>query len=286
MNFRDIRKIVIQAMFSDDVLTDRLVLKGGNALEIALGISSRGSIDVDFSIPGVFEDTEDVRERLFGALRDRFDATGVVVFDEEFQEIPPGLEADQTPWWGGYRATFKLLPRHRFDLVRSRLAKAQIEALPIAPNQERTFTIDISKHEFCGGKQARDLGGFTIYLYSPAMLALEKLRAICQQMPEYTVLRNKRPRGRDFYDIHAIVRKLSVDLSLPENHTLCRAIFDAKHVPMKLLANIATAPVRDFHRLDWEQVKSAVVGELPAEFDFYVDFVITEVAKLESLWKE
>jgi hypothetical protein len=34
MDFREIRRVVITAVFSDDVLFDKLVLKGGNALNI------------------------------------------------------------------------------------------------------------------------------------------------------------------------------------------------------------------------------------------------------------
>jgi hypothetical protein len=286
MDFKEIRKIVIQAVFSDEELTDKLVLKGGNALEIALGIISRGSIDLDFSMQGDFEDSKDVESRLFRALEDRFDAHGLVVFDQEFEAIPPDLTHDATPWWGGYRAKFKLLPRKRYEELSERLAKAQIEALPIAPNQERTFSIDISKHEFCSEKEARELDGFTIWLYTPAMLAIEKIRAVCQQMPEYQVLQNKRARGRDFYDIHAIVSKLSVDLSSPENLSLTRAIFEAKRVPLSLLSRIGDSSVREFHRMDWERVRAAVVGEVPAPFDSYFDFVAREAAKLKALWDE
>jgi hypothetical protein len=35
MDLDQIRRLVIISIFSDDVLVDRLVLKGGNALEIA-----------------------------------------------------------------------------------------------------------------------------------------------------------------------------------------------------------------------------------------------------------
>ena len=286
MDFKKIRKIVIQAVFSDEELTEKLVLKGGNALEIALGIITRGSIDLDFSMQDDFEDVEDVKSRLFRALEDRFDAHGLMVFDQKFEAIPPDPTQDATPWWGGYRARFKLLSLKRYEELRARPAKAQIEALPIAPNQERVFSIDISKHEFCGEKEARELDGFTIWLYTPAMLAIEKVRAVCQQMPEYQVLQNKRARGRDFYDIHAIISKLSVDLTSPENLALCRAIFEAKHVPLSLLSRIGDSSVREFHRLDWERVKASVVGEVPAAFDFYFDFVTREVSKLKALWEE
>lgn len=286
MNFTEIRKIVIQAVFSDEELTERLVLKGGNALEIALGIISRGSIDLDFSMQDDFGDSVDeVTARLFAALEDRFDAHGLVVFDKVFEVIPPDIVSDATPWWGGYRAEFKLLDRKRHDELRNNLAKAQIEALPVSPNQEKVFRIDISKHEFCREKQEGQLDGFTIWLYTPAMLAIEKIRAVCQQMPEYEPLRNKRARGRDFYDIHAIVSKLDVDLTAPENRVLFEEIFAAKRVPLALLSRVGDSSVREFHRPDWERVKASVVGELPAGFDFYFDFVAKEVAKLEAFWE-
>jgi hypothetical protein len=40
-----IRKIAIIALFSDDVLLEHLVLKGGNAISMIYGIQGRTSID-------------------------------------------------------------------------------------------------------------------------------------------------------------------------------------------------------------------------------------------------
>ena len=47
-----------------------------------------------------------------------------------------------------------------------------------------------------------ELDDYTIYVYSPTMIAIEKLRAICQQMPEYALQRRPSARARDFYDIY------------------------------------------------------------------------------------
>src|SRR5512146_1421142 len=58
MDLSDIRRLVIVAMFSDDVLFGRLVLKGGNAISLVYGYGTRGSLDVDFSIDGDFDDLE------------------------------------------------------------------------------------------------------------------------------------------------------------------------------------------------------------------------------------
>jgi hypothetical protein len=278
-----IRKTAIQAIFSDEVLTENLLLKGGNALEIGLGIISRGSYDLDFSTPDAFKDVDEISRRIFAALKARFDAHGLCVIDERFEVKPPAVADDETPWWGGYRASFKLLSKRRHEELLSRPDKASIEALTIAGGQDRTFVIDISKHEFCGDRQAVDLDGCIIWLYTPAMLAIEKLRAICQQMPAYAQLKNKRPRARDFYDIHAIVSKLAVDLSQPSSRELCRAIFAAKQVPVALIARIGEPSGREYHRLGWPQVAASVVGSVPAEFDFYFNFTTREALKLQPL---
>ena len=72
MNLNDIRRLAIVALFSDDKLTEKLVLKGGNALSLVYGVSSRTSLDLDFSMESDFEDLNEAREMLFRVLRDRF----------------------------------------------------------------------------------------------------------------------------------------------------------------------------------------------------------------------
>ena len=56
--FKTIKKLTIIAMFSDDDLLNRLVLKGGNALDIVYRLNSRSSIDVDFSMEEEFRPDE------------------------------------------------------------------------------------------------------------------------------------------------------------------------------------------------------------------------------------
>ena len=99
LDFSEIRRTAIAALFSDDVLTDYLVLKGGNALNLVYGITSRSSIDLDFAMAQDFEDSEDARRRLFGALQNRFDAAGYKVFDEKFEPRPDLKGPDEKPWW-------------------------------------------------------------------------------------------------------------------------------------------------------------------------------------------
>ena len=115
------------------------------------------------------------------------------------------------------------------------------------------------------------------------MIAIEKLRAICQQMPEYPLRRYSVPRARDFYDIHAIVSGARVNLGTSENLEMTRNIFAAKKVPLSLLPRLGAH--REFHRQDWPSVELTVEGDLKS-FDFYFDFVLEQVRLLKTLWDE
>jgi hypothetical protein len=46
LDFQAVRRIAITALFSDDVLFEKVVLKGGNAINLALGLSDRTSLDL------------------------------------------------------------------------------------------------------------------------------------------------------------------------------------------------------------------------------------------------
>lgn len=75
-----IKRLAIIAMVSDDVLFARLVLKGGNLLDIVYGISTRASVDVDFSIEGEF-DLEDLQRRVSRVIDQTFNKHGYIAFD-------------------------------------------------------------------------------------------------------------------------------------------------------------------------------------------------------------
>ena len=114
MDLREIRSLVITALFSDDELFDILVLKGGNALDIIYNIGSRSSVDIDLSMADDFENLDDAKLRIFTTLKNRFDSAGFVVFDEEFEIKPARLRADQSPRWGGYQIKFKIISKTDF----------------------------------------------------------------------------------------------------------------------------------------------------------------------------
>jgi predicted nucleotidyltransferase component of viral defense system len=65
VDFEQVRKLTITALFSDDELLERLALKGGNALGLVYHLTSRSSFDRDFSIEGDFMEIPNAEHRIF-----------------------------------------------------------------------------------------------------------------------------------------------------------------------------------------------------------------------------
>lgn len=275
-----IRRTVVVALFSDDLLFDRLVLKGGNALRLIYGIEERASLDLDFSLDGELTDVAATGERLIRRLSDRLDSLGYGLFDAKFEARPPTA----TGRWGGYLLEFKIIERTMLATVGTDLEAARRNALALDPAQRRNWRVEISKFEVCDDKVRFELDSQTIFVYSPAMMVIEKLRALCQQLPEYPLRSHPTPRARDLYDIRALLQHGLVERkALAEQGELARAVFRAKDVPLELLGRLRTA--RDFHATDWPAVLVSTRG-ITREFDDYFDFVVELAEALEALWKE
>jgi predicted nucleotidyltransferase component of viral defense system len=281
MDLKDIRRLVIIALFSDDELMEKLVLKGGNALDIIYGIGSRSSLDIDLSIAQDFIDLKDTERRIFKSIKDRFDAAGYVIFDDKFEAVPRKRKEDLSEVWGGYAIEFKMIDKANFEKHKDNLSKLQKNAIPVAPNHSPKFKIEISKFEFVEPKEEVELDDYTIYVYSLPMIVIEKLRAICQQMPEYHLRGYATSRGRDFYDIHSTITAEKIDITSTENIELIKRIFEVKEVPLEFLNNIEQT--REFHRENWQTVIERVTGGDLKEFDFYFDFVVELTKKLKAL---
>lgn len=282
MDLKLARKIIIQAIGSDDVLIDLLVLKGGNALDIVHKLNSRASVDIDFSLAGDLENPDEIGKRLLAALTDRFDSAGYVVFDWKFGPRP--RRGTEHPKWGGYEAEFKLISKAQSEQVGGAIDELRKLSLPIGdPTSTRKFSIQISKFEWIHGATTESLDGYEFRVYTLPMIAVEKVRAICQQMEGYEPVKTPRPRPRDFFDIFAIIQRHPIDFAKEETHELVRAMFTAKDVPLKFLGRIKDA--RDFHISDWPAVQASATGRVEP-FDYYFDFVVTHVDKLKPLWIE
>ncbi len=273
------------AVASDDVLVDLLVLKGGNALELIYGIGERASLDLDYSLREDFNDLSEIRIRLFTALGKRFSSVGFKVFDEKLERRPRQPIPGAGTQWGGYNATFKLIEAAKYanfesDNPKTILESMRRDAVTSDAHQGRTFTIEISKFEYCVGARLSTIDDYDCYVYTPAMIAAEKLRAICQQMPGQRS--NPTPRPRDFYDITAIVKNdRQCSFGEASLRTLITHMFAAKDVPLRLIGEITTQ--REFHRQGWPAVENAVRGRLES-FDFYFDFVVAQTEELKPLW--
>jgi len=226
------------------------------------------------------DDLGDVEERIFRALDDRFGLAGYAVFDKTFSKRPASDNAEFSRF-GGYRVEFKLMDYATFQRLGADLEAARRTAEVVGPLQQRRFRIEFSKYEYCDPRREAELENFTVYVYSPEMLVAEKIRALCQQMPEYKNRPNKTARARDFYDVFVLISEGKVDLSLDENIDLVKNIFAAKDVPLDLIGHVEET--REFHRPDWPAVRDSVVGDLKS-FDFYFDFVVEELKKLKALW--
>jgi len=281
VDFADIRGLVIVALFSEDRLLDQLVLKGGNAISLIYGFGSRGSLDVDCSIEGDFDDPDAIGELLARVLRKRFGEVDLEIFDFSFQRRPAVDRPGDNVRWGGYAAEFKIIERAQVERHGGNFENLRRRAMEIGPGHQRIFRIDFSKYEYCTPKRQEELNDYAIYVYTPAMLSLEKLRALCQQMKEYLPQRNRSPRARDFYDIYVVLREARIDWSETQNLELAQHIFAAKNVPLSLVKLIPNYYA--FHRQDWPAVENSVSEKLET-FKFYFDFVVEQSKKLESLW--
>lgn len=268
-----VRRVAIRAMAEAGREIGLLVLKGGNALAIVYGIGGRTSLDLDYSLASDFADVRIAEERIAAHLAASFRDAGFSVFDVRFLLRPPEPEAE---WWGGYEVQFKLSPAADAGLdLEARRRTATVVGLA----QERIFKIQISRHEYVGDALEEEVDGVPIAVYSPALLAAEKLRAICQQMPEYPYTHHRRARARDFFDIRSICQESSVDLASSGNVALVAKVFAAKKVPLDLLTRIEGS--REFHRPDWPAVQGAV-RSLEGGFDLYFDFVVEVCRRLEA----
>ena len=285
-----LKRRTIIAMFSDDELMEVLVLKGGNALDLIHGVVVRSSIDLDFSVevdlpePG----REKMRARFERLLVTALREDGYQAFDVQLHVRPPELSDDLKGFWGGYRLEFKILELEKYAALAGNLEAARRNATPVSHDQSRTFKIDISRVEYCAPKQRKELDGYTIYVYSPLMIACEKIRAICQQMPEYkAIVRSSHAtaRARDFFDIYALVERFGLDLGSAESLETVRQMFAVKRVPRRLIGEILT--YRDFHRQGFASVRATVKpGVKLRDFDFYFDYVLALTEKLKPLWEE
>jgi len=152
-----LKKLTIIAMVSDDYLMEKLVLKGGNALDLFYGISPRASLDLDFSMPDDFKsnELEGIKTKIENLLHDTFAREGFAIFDFKFLERPEHQRDSADPTWGGYGIEFKIISSEEFNKSKD-LDHLRRHAIEVDSDHGRKLEIDISKYEYC------DKGGRTV----------------------------------------------------------------------------------------------------------------------------
>jgi len=283
-NIEDYKRATIAALLSDEILVGGLVLKGGNALDLAYNLSNRGSVDIDFSMEGEFSDKEFKRitNQLDYLLNQEFNRLGLKVFDISFFPKPEEVHEDNKDFWGGYKIEFKTIALETWKKHEGDLSYLQRSAIQIGKNGSSRFTVDISKYEFIGKTKWVDIEGASVRVYTPEMLAIEKLRALCQQIAEYKEIihtATRTSRARDFYDIYNLAESFSLDFSSTENIQLVKNIFEAKKVPLYFICKVKDE--YDFHEGSWESVLQTVrQSEEMKPFDFYFKYVLEKFSHL------
>lgn len=285
--FLKIKKLAIISLVSDDILMDKLVLKGGTCLELAYKIHCRSSKDIDFSIDNEFSDTEitQIMSDLPEIFNKNFNTIGYYAFDFRIKNKPVRMPIDIK--MTGYNLSFKLVSNDVHNEFKDNIDKLRNRALSLGQSDKKDFVIDISKFEYTQNKEEKEIDGHKIYVYPPVMIICEKLRAICQKMKEY---RNNPgdadlPRARDFWDIFLVQENLPrVDFKLPENRDILKHVFEAKDVDMNLLLKLEGK--RHIHEDDFRNVQltDAANKKYPTHFDFYFEYVLDLIKDLEEFW--
>jgi hypothetical protein len=269
MTIEKILREVIIAIYSSQQLAKLLVLKGGSAMRIFDGLGSRMSFDADFSIKKPLKTASPVKREMERRLKARFSQHGYDLIDFRFDRKPKVVKKGFPKWWGGWACEFKLVSRkHRGKSLDSKRRNALI---PESANSSK-IKIDLSEHEYCGEQRTKTVEGSRIRAYSPEMLVLEKLRAICQQHTEYPYRQQGKHRARDFYDIHS----LTVDVSEAFTDRCKRHlkhVFEAKEVGLWLLRLLwDDEDFIDTFRRDFSLVKDTATGTVQ-DFDTYLEHV-------------
>lgn len=280
MEYIDIRKHAIQAIYLDDELSDILVLKGGNALSI-LELTRRSSYDLDFSLYECTYSAEELEEKFKNAIESYFEENDFQIISFKFKVKPKIQRPDSDGKWGGYALEFKFIEREKYEDIKNNTRPTTVNAAYSQEYLNMTGThdpvlIELSKNEYCVGYNEKMFEDISIKIYSPWMIIFEKLRAICQQMDEYTERTRKASRARDFFDIYTtnqgyVLSKTSKD-EIPELKELLENIFSIKKVDLDLLRNLEDS--REFHKQSFQKVIDSVNIEERddlKEFDFYFD---------------
>ncbi|MDA5111109.1 nucleotidyl transferase AbiEii/AbiGii toxin family protein [Brevibacillus thermoruber] len=210
---------------------------------------------------------------------------GYYAFDINLVPRPLKMSEEKKRFWGGYSLDFKVVKKELYETLKNDHPRLQQQAIVVGANNRKKIEVEISRFEVTRAKRAVELDGYTVYVYTPVMIVLEKLRAICQQMDEYVnaIPTHKKPRARDFFDIYSIMeafKGVKEEIFQSDNLELLEEIFNVKKVPLHLLSKIADE--REYHRDNFQAVKDTVSAKDIKDYDYYFDYVLALVDGLNT----
>lgn len=275
MTIEEVITEAIVALYRSPAVSDLLLLKGGSAMRLFDGLDSRISIDVDFSIENSIDANHKVFAEMQNHLSETFASHGYEVLDFRAQKRPRRRRPGFPESWGGWACEFKLVNlRHKDHSIETKRRNALI---PDGANSPR-IALDLSEHEYCGKRRTKTMRGVRVHAYSREMLVLEKLRAICQEHPDYPFRQEGRNRARDYFDIHELTVETD-DEFIQRCKRFIRRVFESKQVPMWVLGEFWNDSWVDSHRRGFDQVKDTVRGHVH-DFDVYLEhlrFFVREI---------
>ena len=209
-------------------------------------------------------------------LQNEFNQLGYQVVSFKFEEKPSTKKEWTPPFWGGYKIDFSILKEEVF----SNLSEAQLKNINAFAESiedgKKKIQIDLSFDEYTDPRIKETIDDIDVYLYSPLMIIYEKIRASCQQLPEYTVGMNKK-RARDLFDIYTILTNIKhIDLYdevlNPDNLYIIDKMFSIKDVSIELIPKIET--IKEELREDY---LNKVIPQVPGDqstpdFDYLFEF--------------
>ncbi len=270
MDINEVIETALIAIYKDDVLNETLYLKGGQALRFSENLTDRFSKDIDFSIRGKLINGDPFFKNLKRALYKEFISKGFYLFD--FKPIKkPKIKKVGTPdFWGGWRIEFKIINSNKKVLPTEEMRRQAL--MPLGSNST-AIPIDVSEYEYCQSIEKVKIKSVEVQSYSRLLIVLEKLRAICQQHPDYKLVSSTpKDRSRDYYDIERLLLKAisenTMDIFIDEARKHISGVFNAKEVPLVLLGKIFEKNFMDIQELGWKGLRSTVSVKVQ-DFEYY-----------------
>ena len=117
------------------------------------------------------------------------------------------------------------------------------------------------------------------------MIVCEKIRALCQQLPEYFINHgeSKSPRPRDFYDIYTIMKISNLSFNQIDI-VVFEEMFKIKKVDFSLLDRILSPEYYNFTKGGLQSLIDTLPLDERTDFDFDVcyDYVIKGIQLLKT----